>query len=117
QPAGTSATVSVCCALYLPVVRRMQESRVPSSTLSRTLLLYPSGGQPSHTGQCCEAESPLPTLAFSKHLHLLRAAPASRTAAMVDRTPPAACGVEQPLSSRSFYGGVVQRPWVSKACA
>src|SRR5262249_3891817 len=79
--------------------------------------LCPSGGQPSQTGKCCEAESPLPTLAFSKRPHLLMSAAAYRTATAADRWPPPACGVAQYLSSCSFYGVVVQRSCVSKGCA
>src|SRR5262249_49084304 len=61
--------------------------------------------------------SPLPMLAFSKRFHLLTSTAAYRTATMVDRWPHTACWVEQRLSSRSVYGVVVQRSWVSKDCA
>jgi len=117
---GRRPSREVRCVPYrdqIPVLRRIQESQVDSSTSSRTVRPLSLGGQPSHTGQCCEAESPLPTLALSKRLHLLTPAAAYRTTTAVDRWPPAACCVEQHLSSRSFYGGVVQRSWVSKGCA
>ena len=70
---------------HFPVLRRIQESLVPSSTSSRTVRPLSLGGQPSQTGKCCEAESSLPTLAFSKRLHLLTSAAAYRTATAVDR--------------------------------
>ena len=65
---------------HFPVLRFIQESRAPSSTSSCTLRPLSLGGQPSQTGKCCEAESPLPTLTLSKRLHLLTSAAAYRTA-------------------------------------
>ena len=75
----------------MPVVRCMQESRVPSSTSSRTLRPLSLGGPTiAHRHVLRGGESPLPTLAFAKRLHLLTSAAASRAATAVDRW--LACG-------------------------
>ena len=106
----TYATVCGCCGRHFPVLRRIQESRVPSSTSSRTLRPLSLGGPTIANRQVLRGgESPLRRLALSKRLHLLTSAAASRTATAVTTGTPAACGVEQHLSSRSLYGVVVQR--------